>query len=89
MKALLKQSEKAVDLLSSEDIERILSGKQLAVWHYLNRVGEAPPGETARETGVARPTVNQAVLKLLKLEKIERLGLGRSTRYRVLKRGMD
>ncbi len=88
LKSLLKQSETAVGLLSSEDVEKILSGKQLAVWHYLNRVGEAPPGEIARGTGVARPTVNQAVLKLLNLEKIERLGLGRSTRYRVLKKGM-
>ncbi len=87
--ALLKQSETAVNILSLEDVERILSGKQLAVWHYLNRVEEAPPGEIAKKTGVARPTVNQAVSKLLNLEKIERLGLGRSTRYRVLKRYAD
>ena len=78
----LEQSTMAVDLLSREDIEKILSRKQIAVWQYLNQVEEASPGEIAEKTEVARPTVNQALDKLLRLKRIERLGLGRSTRYR-------
>ncbi len=78
----LKQSKMAVDLLSKEDIEKILSQKQIAVWQYLNQVKEATPGEIAEQTKVARPTVGQALDKLLRLKRIERLGLGRSTRYR-------
>ncbi|MDP8218207.1 MAG: Fic family protein [Candidatus Theseobacter exili] len=80
----LAQSRMAIDLLSEEDIEKILSQKQIAVWQYLNQVKEAAPGEIAGKTGVARPTVNQSLDKLLRLKKIERLGLGRSTRYRKL-----
>ena len=57
----LKQSKMAVDLLSKEDIEKILSQKQIAVWRYLNQVKEATAGETAKQTRVARPTVNQAL----------------------------
>lgn len=76
------QSEAATSLISSENIEDILSGKQLAVWEYLQSTSEATPSEIADKTGIARPTVNQGVAKLLKLKKIERLGLGRSIRYR-------
>jgi len=78
----LKQSKMAVELLSQEDIEKILSQKQIAVWQYLNQVKEATAGDIAEKTGVARPTVNQTLDKLLRLKRIERLGLGRSTRYR-------
>ena len=78
----LKQSEMAVELLSKENIEKLLSQKQLSVWQYLQTVEEASPKQIAENTEVARPTVNQVLDKLLKLKKIERLGLGRSTRYR-------
>ena len=78
----LKQSRMAVNLLTKEDIEKILSQKQLSIWQYINKVGEATPREIAEKTKVVRPTVSQALDKLLKLKKIERLGLGRSTRYR-------
>jgi len=79
---LLEQSKQAVELLSKENIEKLLSHKQLAVWEYLNIVEEATPREMSEKTGVARPTINQAIDKLLRLKKVERIGLGRSTRYR-------
>lgn len=44
------------------------------------RVDEATPGEIARKAGVPRPTVNQAINKLLKLKKVERRGLARAKR---------
>lgn len=81
---LLEQTKRAVELLSKENIEKLLSPKQLAVWEYINSVNEASPGEISKVAKVARPTVNQALEKLLRLKKIERLGLGRSTRYRKL-----
>ena len=80
----LKQSQMAVELLSKENIEKLLSKKQLAVWQYLQEVEEATPGEIAKKAKVARPTVNQALDRLLRLKKVERIGLGRSTRYRKL-----
>jgi len=79
---ILKQSEMAVDLLSAENIEKTLSPNQLAAWQYLQKVGEATPLEIAKNAHIARPTVNQAMDKLIKLKKVERLGLGSATRYR-------
>lgn len=69
-------------MLSKENIEKLLSPKQLAVWQYLDSVIEATPAEISKKTKVARPTINQALDKLLRLKKVERIGLGRSTRYR-------
>lgn len=84
LSVLLKQSQIAIDILSTEAVEKTLSKKQLAVWEYLQKTGEAGPLEISQNTGVARPTINQIMEKLMGLKKVERLGLGRSTRYRVI-----
>lgn len=81
---ILTQSKEAIALISSENLEAILSSKQLAVWQYLQNVPEATPLEIAKITKIARPTIFQILSKLLKLKRIERLGLGRSVRYRKL-----
>jgi Fic family protein len=81
---LLRQSEMAINLLEKEDIEKLLSARQIAVWRYLLEKEEAAPSEISEKTKVARPTVNQALDKLIKLKKVERIGEGRSTRYRKL-----
>ena len=79
---LLTQAKQAIELLSKENIEKLLSPKQLLVWQYLETVSEATPGEIAKNTKVARPTVSQALDTLLRLKKVERIGQGRTTRYR-------
>lgn len=78
----LEQARLAIELLSHENIEKILSPKQLAVWRHLETVDEATAGEIAKAADVARPTVSQAIDVLLRLKKIERIGQGRTTRYR-------
>ncbi|MDO8490040.1 MAG: Fic family protein [bacterium] len=78
---LLKQAGMAIDLLSKESIELLLSPKQLQVWSYLQTVAEATPGEISKRANVSRPTVSQALGVLLRLKKIKRIGQGRTTRY--------
>lgn len=79
---LLKQSKLAIELLSKENIEKLLSEKQLAVWKFLKQIEVVGTGEIVTGTNIPRPTVKQALEVLLKLKKIERIGLGRSARYR-------
>ena len=79
---LLTQSRQAIELLSKENIDKLLSPKQLLVWEYLNQVTEATPGEISKNTKVVRPTVSQALDTLLRLKKVERIGQGRTTRYK-------
>lgn len=81
---LLAQTKEAIALLSRENIERILSPKQLAVWQYLEKSAEATPQEISEATKVSRPTVSQALTALMRLKKVERVGQGRTTRYRKL-----
>jgi len=78
----LEQSRIAVELLSKENVDKLLTKKQLTVWEFLQAIEDASPGEIAKQTKVAQPTVRQVLNKLLRLKKIERIGLGRSTRYR-------
>lgn len=81
---ILNQSKMAVNLLSKENIEKLLTKKQLAVWEYINKVETATPREIAEKTNVAYGTVRQAIDKLTRLRKVERVGQGRSTSYRKL-----
>lgn len=79
---ILTQSKEAISLISQEFIEDMLSNKQIAVWQYLQKVDETTPKELAKKTKVAYATVRQTLYKLLGLKKIERVGMGRSSRYR-------
>jgi Fic family protein len=78
----LAQTKQAIELLSKENIERLLSPKQLVVWQYLMQTEEATPGEITKATKIARATVSQAIEVLSRLKKVERVGQGRTTRYR-------
>lgn len=81
---LLEQARRAVALLTAEEMEKLLSPQQLKVWSCLGTVQEATPGQISEATGVARPTVSQALDRLLGMKKIERIGMGSTTRYRKL-----
>jgi len=78
---VLTQSRMAINLLSDANIEKLLSPTQLKVWEYLLDVSESTPRELADKLDIPRPTINQVVNKLMKLNRIERLGQGRAVRY--------
>ncbi|MBP9865859.1 MAG: Fic family protein [Candidatus Omnitrophica bacterium] len=79
---VLEQAEGAVALLSEESIEKLLSSNQLAVLEYFQTAEEVTPIELSKKLKIARPTVGQILSRLMQFKKIERIGLGRSTRYR-------
>lgn len=76
------QAEQATQLLSVETVETQLSPSQQRVWEYLGGVTEAAPATISEATAVPRPTVAQALEKLVRMGGVERLGIGRATRYR-------
>lgn len=83
LSVLHAQAMEANALLSQEHVELLLSEKQAAVLNALLRAGHASRADIVRATKIPLATVNQALAKLLRLQKIERLGQGRATRYRV------
>jgi len=82
LNVLLTQSKQALDLLAHTQTEQLLSPQQELVWKNIPQTGTATPSEIALAAGVPRPTVNQALQKLMRLKMIERVGSGRSTRYK-------
>jgi len=79
-----RQAQMAVELLSTNSFEMLLSPAQLKVWEYMQSVDEVAPRTLSEELGIPRPTINQVVNRLIALQKIERIGLGRATRYRMV-----
>lgn len=79
------QAMYAANLLSTEKMETLLSPKQLLVWECMSDAQEITAGEIMKKTAVLRPTVNQALSRLLAMKKIQRIGMGRTTRYRIIK----
>ncbi|MDO8451791.1 MAG: hypothetical protein Q7S76_02885, partial [bacterium] len=84
LEIVLQQSKLAVSLITDKRMETMLSKNQLAVWQYVQNKNETTIGDIVKDTGVSRPTVKQAVVKLQDLRKIEMLGLGRGARYRAI-----
>lgn len=81
-KIILEQSELAIKLISQEEVARLLSPQQEAIWKYISSQAEyVTPLAIERATSIPRPTVNQALVKLLRLKWIEKKGLGRATSY--------
>ncbi|MCU0485172.1 MAG: Fic family protein [Anaerolineales bacterium] len=83
LEVTLYQARMALELLSKENIEKLLSPRQVEVWRYLESAREAAPKELSEALGIPRPTINQVLTRLMELGKVERIGLGRGTRYRV------
>lgn len=84
LKVILQQSQQAIGLLEIESWENTLSEKQILVWDYIKKQKEVTPKLLESKLKIARRTINQVLEKLTKLKKIERIGLGRSTRYRMI-----
>jgi DNA-binding MarR family transcriptional regulator len=78
----LKQVKTVVKLGDKERVEIFLSPKQLQVCQYMQTKDEVNPKEIRDDLGIITATVLQILNKLIAMEKIERLGEGRSTRYR-------
>lgn len=83
LKIILEQSEKAINIISHEEVARLLSPQQDIVWEYIVKQDKVvTPLEISKKTGIPRPTINQVLNKLLQLKWIERIGMGRTTRYK-------
>lgn len=84
LKIILEQSKRAIKLLSKEEVSKLLSPQQQLVFECISKSKEEiAPLQIAKETKIPRPTINQALDRLIRLNWIERIGLGRTTRYKV------
>jgi Fic family protein len=84
LRVCLEQAKSAVRLLTDKNVEKTLSYYQLTVWEFIKKVGEASIKTTVAATDIERATVKQAYAKLVGLKLVERVGEGRSSRYRLM-----
>lgn len=79
------QADEALAVVERDDVEVLLSEKQLALWRWAQTQGVATFArkDAVEALGFAPRTVEAAVKKLMDLKRLDRIGEGRATRYRV------
>jgi Fic family protein len=82
LEVLSEQALQATGLLERSALELHLSPGQQKVWEIFDGGQEITPKDIMSRTGVPRGTLAQAIERLLQLKMIERIGLGRTTRYK-------
>lgn len=87
LRMLQAQAEQATRLLEDDSLESHLSGKQLALWHWAQALPEGEFGRKAAIEALGYPprTVESIIKKLAAMKKLERVGEGRATRYKVVR----
>lgn len=82
---LREQARQALKILEGDDIDYLLSEKQLELWRWANQRGDKTFSrkEAIDALGYPPRTVEACIKKLLDLKKISKVGEGRATRYRV------
>jgi Fic family protein len=84
LNVLATQSLRALRLMSEEPTEIFLSELQLRVWNFANTCETFSRKEIIGATGLNPRTVDHTLRKLVDMNKIERFGEGRATRYRIV-----
>jgi Fic family protein len=82
---LRAQAQQALKILEGDDIDYLLSEKQLELWRWANQRGERTFSrkEAIDALGYPPRTVEACIKKLFDLKKITKVGIGRATRYSV------
>jgi Fic family protein len=81
-----RQARAAQAILESDQFEYLLSEKQLALWNWARQLagGKFSRGDAIEALGFPPKTAEQIIKKLLNMKKLERLGQGRATHYRLV-----
>jgi len=82
--ALLTQTEKARQLMESDQPEKLLSEKQMQIYRLFEGDKEIGVAEISRllKEKMPQSTIKQALSRLVTLKLLERIGQARSTRYK-------
>jgi Fic family protein len=84
LQVIKKQSSQALNIISGDSIEYLLSEKQLALWNWAQqRRSEFSRKDAVKELGFPERTVEAVIKKLVNLKRLTKLGQGKATRYKV------
>lgn len=83
LKTVLKQGELSLKLLTKENVEDFLSEKQLKVWQFALSSTTFQRSDAINATKLGARTVEESIKKLLRMNKLKKIGEGKATRYEV------
>ena len=83
---LVIQAERAREIMENDDPTKLLSGRQIEVFNLFDTGSLAVLEIKERLPHIPEATIKQVLSRLVSLKLIERIGLGRSTRYVKAKR---
>lgn len=81
-----QQSEQALQLLEDENVEYLLSAKQLELWQWASKQLEFSRKDAVAALGFPPRTVEAIIKRLTELKLLTKLGQGKATRYQPIKR---
>ncbi|HCU01479.1 TPA: Fic family protein [Candidatus Nomurabacteria bacterium] len=84
LKTVLKQAELSLNLLTGEKIEDFLSEKQLQVWQFALSQKTFQRADAIKATKLNPRTIEESIKKLLRMNKLKKIGEGKATRYEVV-----
>lgn len=80
-----KQSEQALKIIEGDNVEYLLSEKQLDLWRWaIDFDGEFGRKDAVAALSFPKRTVESIIKKLVDLKRLERIGEGRAIRYRIV-----
>jgi len=90
LKIIQAQARQALKILEGDHFEYLLSEKQLDLWRWATALPGREFGRKAAVEALGYParTVESIIKKLLGMKKLERIGEGRATRYKVVQLGV-
>jgi Fic family protein len=78
------QSQEAFKIIASDDIQYLLSEKQLTLWNWAKEKStEFSRNDAVKALGFPNRTVESIIKKLVNLKRLQRLGQGKATRYKL------
>jgi len=84
LSVLETQSQQAIALMLDEPVNLFLSEMQQQIWDYIQTQDTVSRRGIIKATGLNPRTVDHTLRKLTDMNKLERIGQGRATRYRLL-----
>lgn len=79
------QSTQALKIIEGDNIEYLLSEKQLLLWNWIvERSTEFSRKDAVNALGFPERTIESIIKKLVMLKRLHRLGQGKATRYRLI-----
>ncbi len=79
---LIIQAQKARELMENDDPTKLLSGRQIEVYALFDKVNSWAVKDIKEQLpDIPEVTIKQVLSRLVSLKLVERMGLGRSTRY--------